>query len=160
MTTRQSVAVHTRWGIPVGQKVPVITLRECISELFSLTKRPFEKYNFLLMFNTNHKYTLIHLTVIRGYSCRTFFFLLSLIGPKLRCSPPPQTHTHTHTSQTQGKFCQGQMVRCFLPKIGPTEFFSVVFTQITSMTQHRSPNTALHYISKPPVRTVKNVPSY
>ncbi len=101
MTTRQSVAVHTRWGIPVGQKVPVITLRECISELFSLTKRPFEKYNFLLMFNTNHKYTLIHLTVIRGYSCRTFFFLLSLIGPKLRCSPPPpDTHTHTHISNS------------------------------------------------------------
>ncbi len=30
----------TRWGIPVGRKVPIITLRECIFELFLPKKWP------------------------------------------------------------------------------------------------------------------------
>ncbi len=83
------------------------------------------------MFNTNHKFTLVHLTVIRGYSCPTFFSVIS-------------DWTKIQDFKLGAKFFK--LKCCFLPKIGmtgPTESFSVLFIQIISMTQHRSPNTVL-----------------
>ncbi len=106
---------------------------------------------------TPHTWFLID---VRGYSCLNFFAVICLHALMIWSDQNLGTPLHSPgISLNAGPIFllldqmvlflgkrKASSIRCFLPKIGPKESFSVLFTQVISMNQHGSLNTALQLV--------------